>query len=52
MMEARRLTVAEDVCREDVIQPLEGELDQIRNIAQVVVSEVFGSGSSTSTSAV
>ena len=28
---------------------LKGELDQIRNIAQVVVSEVFGSGPSTST---
>ena len=28
---------------------LEGELNQIRNIAQVVVSEVFGSGPSTST---
>jgi len=28
---------------------LEGELDQICNIAQVVVSEVFGSGPSTST---
>jgi len=31
---------------------LEGELDQIRNIAQVVVSEVFGSGPSMSTPAV
>ena len=28
---------------------LEGELDQIRNVAQVVVSEVFGLGPSTST---
>ena len=28
---------------------LEGELDQLRNIAQVVISEVFGSGPSTST---
>ena len=31
---------------------LEGELDQIRNVAQVVVSEVFGSAPSTSTPAV
>jgi len=31
---------------------LEGELDQLRNIAQVVVSEVFGSRPSTSTPAV
>ena len=31
---------------------LEGELDQLRNIAQVVVSEVFGLGPSTSTSVV
>ena len=30
---------------------LEGELDQLHNIAQVVVSEVFGSGPSTSTPA-
>ena len=28
---------------------LEGELDQLRNVAQVVISEVFGSTSSTST---
>ena len=27
---------------------LEGELDQIRNVAQLVVSEVFGSAPSTS----
>ena len=27
---------------------LEGDLDQIRNIAQLIVSEVFGSTSSTS----
>ena len=31
---------------------LEGELDQIRNVAQLVVSEVFGSAPSTSTPAV
>ena len=31
---------------------LEGELDQIRNVAQVVISEVFGSAPSTSTPAV
>ena len=31
---------------------LEGELDQIRNVAQVVVSKVFGSALSTSTLAI
>ena len=31
---------------------LEGELDQLHNITQVVVAEVFGSGPSTSTPAV
>ena len=31
---------------------LEGELDQIRNVAQLVVSEVFGSAPSTSTPAI
>ena len=31
---------------------LEGELDQIRNIAQVIISEVFGSAPSTSTPAI
>ena len=31
---------------------LEGDLDQIRNVAQLVVSEVFGSVPSTSTPAV
>ena len=31
---------------------LEGELNQIRNIVQVLVSEVFGSGPSTSTPAI
>ena len=31
---------------------LEGELDQICNVAQVVVSEVFGSAPSTSTPAI
>ena len=31
---------------------LEGELDQLRNISQVVVAEVFGLGPSTSTPAV
>ena len=31
---------------------LKGELDQIRNVAQVVVSEVFGSAPSTSTPAI
>ena len=31
---------------------LEGELDQIRNVAQLVVSEVFGSAPSTSAPAV
>ena len=31
---------------------LEGELNQIRNITQVVVSEVFGSAPSTSTPAI
>jgi len=31
---------------------LEGELDQIRNVAQLIVSEVFGSVPSTSTPAI
>ena len=31
---------------------LEGELDQMRNVTQVVVSEVFGSAPSTSTPAI
>ena len=31
---------------------LEGELDLIRNVAQVVISEVFGSTPSTSTPAI
>ena len=31
---------------------LEGELDQIRNVAQLVVSEVFGSAPSTSAPAI
>ena len=31
---------------------LEGELDQLRNVAQVIVSEVFGSASSTSMAAI
>ena len=30
----------------------EGELDQIRNVAQLVVSEVFGSAASTSAAAI
>ena len=31
---------------------LEGELDQLRNVAQVIISEVFGSAPSTSTPAI
>ena len=31
---------------------LEGELDQIRNVAQLVISEVFGSAPSTSAPAI
>ena len=31
---------------------LEGELDQIRNVAQLIISEVFGSAPSTSAPAV
>ena len=36
----------------DERRALEGELDQLRNVAQVVVSEVFGSAPNTSTPAI